>query len=225
MSLATTKRLSWALAALVLTGISASRADAGQITGTFYQGDLVDGNNATSAGPTAAGLAQTIQTLMFNSTALSYNAGANQPDTLGNFLGGDAPAGHRNDVISNSDPATRGSYFLFTGSIFLTAGNHTLTLRHDDGAQFSFTMLGLTFGSSGPTSAKTDTGTVNVTTAGEYDFRLGYGEVQGPPAVLRLTLDGDIVRGVPEPSTMVGASIALMFGGGIAWRRRRQVAV
>ena len=224
MSLAT-KRLSWALAALVLTGISANQADAGQITGTFYQGDLVDGNNATSAGPTAAGLAQTTQILMFNSTALNYNVGRNQADTLGNFLGADTPTGHRNDVISNQSTDTKGSYFLFTGSIFLTQGQHALTLTHDDGAQFSFTMLGLTFGSSGPTSQKTDKGTVNVTTAGEYDFRLGYGEVLGPPAVLTLTLDGDVVRGVPEPSTMVGASIALMFGGGIAWRRRRPVAV
>ena len=229
------RKLAWpvgALAALVIAGMEPGRAEAGVITGIFYQYDDVDARNATVGGQTAAGAASQSsnkgETLSFNVSTLNYNVGANGNNTLGNFLGPDAPAGHRADSIqlgngdSTSGPGNAGSYFLIQGSVFLTAGSHTFSITHDDGAQL--TIAGQTFGTTTPTTKITETDTITTGT-GNFDFSLGYGEVNGPPSILNFSIDGVTVTSTPEPSTMVGATTALICTAGLAWRRcRRAVA-
>ena len=231
------RKLAWpvgALAALAIAGMEPSRAEAGVITGIFYQYDDVDARNATSGGQTAAGAASQSTNggeapLSFNVSTLNYNVGKNGTNDLSHFLGPDAPAHHGGDSIqlgngdstTNSSTGTKnaGSYFLFTGSVFLTAGSHTFSITHDDGAQL--TIAGQTFGTPTPTSKITETETIT-TGAGDIAFTLGYGEVNGPPSILNFSIDGVTVTSTPEPSTMVGATMALICTGGLAWRRRRR---
>ncbi len=68
MNLLTAKRIFGTLAALALIGAGASRAEAGLITGTFYQYDDTDARNATV---TRTGTAT--EAVPFNVSTLDYN--------------------------------------------------------------------------------------------------------------------------------------------------------
>ncbi len=126
--------------------------------------------------------------------------------------------------MGNGDSSTgsgnAGSYFLFRGSVFLTQGSHTFSITHDDGAQLL--ILGTTFGTTTPTTQITETETLTARISADNSFVLGYGEINGRPAVLNFSIDGKSVVSTPEPSTMVGAASALVCTAGLAWRRRRR---
>ena len=117
------------------------------------------------------------------------------------------------------------TYFLFTGSTFLNAGNNSFVVPHDDGLQLSIDGIGLVVDQPGPTSPVDTPFNVVAPSAGFYNFTLSYGETAGGPAVLRFDVNGGPAGGgVPEP-----AAWAMMLAGfglvGAGMRRRvRSVA-
>ena len=236
----TAKTIGSLAAVAALAGLAPGRAAADSVTGAVYlnQGGFFDLGPAYF--PTSTAPAFTTPDATFTSSSLNYNdSGRN---TVGGFLGTkdaatlSAPIGGQN---------LQETYFLFSASVYLSAGKHTLVINHDDGAELTSTggaggaltfsnisagsqYSGHSIGYSAPTVANSSTGTqsgtVNVTTAGVYTFKLGYGEVNSLPAILSFTVDGAPVQTTPEPSTVVMAGTAALAGLGCAVRRRRKRA-
>jgi hypothetical protein len=133
--------------------------------------------------------------------------------TVGQFLG--------NPALSSA--TLDNSYFLFTGTIFLTAGANAFTIAHDDGLQLSLDGgIGLVVDAAVPTSPTTTPFTINAPSTGTYNYTLSYGECCGGPAVLQwLYPTGAPVGQAPEPATW--AMMLLGFGGiGMVMRGRRR---
>ena len=236
----TAKTIGPLAAVAALAGLAPGRANADSVTGAIYENSSEAGN-ATSTPPGST------PTTTFTSSSLNYNetSGNNNNGTIGTFLTPvgstktDAPASVAGDNL-------QGTYFLFTAQVYLSAGSHTLAISHDDGAELTSTGGAggaLTFsnisggsysgnsigysgpsGTTGPGNNGNQSGLVNVTTAGVYTFKLGYGEVQGLPATLSFTVDGIPAQTTPEPSTVVMAGTAALVGLGCAARRRRKRA-
>ena len=116
------------------------------------------------------------------------------------------------------------TYFLFTGQTYLNAGANSFVVPHDDGLQLSIQGIGIVLDQPGPTAPVDSPFTVNAPTAGMYNFTLAYGEVAGGPAVLKFTVNGAPVGGVPEPATW--ALLLTGFGMvGYAMRKRQSAVV
>jgi MYXO-CTERM domain-containing protein len=215
---------------------AAGQARAGLILGHVVEGTTAASNATIAANSTATGLgsigsAAGYGAATFTTNSINYddengtdsvNAFLNSPtfsNTVGSF--------NANDPVSYSNNLSYGTYILFTGYIFLSAGNHTFTITHDDGAQLNIPGLVSNFGLTTPTSSDTETTPqINVATAGVYSFSLAYGEVNGLPAKLQFQVDGGNPTYVaPEPSTLVPASMAGLVGLGGAWVRRRRMKV
>lgn len=242
------RKMAWAvgvLAPLVAAGLGSGRAEAGIITGTVYTNDPVDAQNASVKTPTSNNYNNS-STFTVNTNTAGANfrfdepAGTN-PDRIGTFLGsnGNTVTGLRVPV---GNTTTQNAYFVFQETLNLGIGQYLFTINHDDGAQLKLptsltfvpgSVTGNNTGSDGvntigyilATSAGGNTGTqsglVNVSTAGSYLFSFGYGEVNGLPATLEFT--STVVT--PEPSTVLGAGTALLCTAGFAWRRRRRAVV
>lgn len=131
--------------------------------------------------------------------------------TVGQWLG--------NPAISST--ILNDSYFLFTGTIDLAAGDNIFTITHDDGLQLNIDGIGLVVDHPGPTSPVANTFTAHAVTAGTYNFELSYGECCAGPAQLTWLFNGSPVGSVPEPATW--AMMLLGFAGiGLAVRRSRK---
>jgi hypothetical protein len=137
--------------------------------------------------------------------------------TIGGFLAtGGATiltgAGEAGNTMDNT-------LFDFKGMVTVTNGQ-TFTVAHDDG--LTLTIGGLTVISAPGPTAPTVTTETYTGPSGNLPFELVYGEVQGPPAVLQISLP---LQNVPEPSPVVGAfGLGLMGLVGLVWRRRKQAA-
>jgi len=196
-----------AAADAVLTASTSLGAPDATFTTTAFNYNPTHGNSVYSLGPFLNNPTFTNQSSNFASQA-SYGSG-----TDGGFPKIYGP----NGTMDNT-------YFYFTGTIFLSAGNNSFVVGHDDGLQLNITGIGLVVNSPGPTSFTNTPFNVNVPTAGSYNFQLSYGETAGPPAALVWTINGAPPVGVPEPSslTLAGLGLASLFGYG--WRKRRQAA-
>lgn len=216
--------------------LGAAQARAGLIIGHVVQNTTAAANatiaaNSTATGTGSIGSAAGNGGATFTTNSINYNEGGTGTGSLNTFLGTTA-ASFSNVVgafdstagVSNQNNLTYGTYILFTGQIYLSAGDHTFSITHDDGAQLSVAGLFSNFGSPGPTSQETETtSSYHVSTAGVFAFSLSYGEVNGLPAVLQFQVDGNNPTFVaPEPSTFLSASMAGLIGlGGLLIRRRR----
>jgi len=139
--------------------------------------------------------------------------------TVGDFLNN--PAGLNATVAAYT---LNNTYFLFTGTLFLNAGDNAFVIPHDDGLQLNIDGIGLVVDQPGPTSPVDTPFNVIAPHAGTFTFQLAYGEVFGGPAVLGFEInDNPVGGGVPEPATW--AMMLVGFGGlGAMIRRRRTLA-
>jgi PEP-CTERM motif len=182
---------------------------------SVWTGQPAAGANATlaQAGSLGPATATTTVTTGFNfdSTVGGY--------TIGGFLNN--PVG-LNPVVAAMD--LNNTYFYFTGSAFLNAGNNSFVVSHDDGLQLNIDGIGLVVDSPLPTSPVDTPFNVFAPSAGVYNFQLSYGEVLGPPAKLVVGINGINLTGVdpvPEPATW--AMMLIGFGGiGMTMRARRR---
>lgn len=131
--------------------------------------------------------------------------------------------------MGNGGSSIDSSYFRFTGSITLAAGDE-IEIWHDDGIVLSLSGLGTVI--SAPSGSAVDTtkgqisgeDTYTVATAGTYSFTLDYVEIDGPPAELLFLVNNgspDFISPTPEPTTwamMITGFAGLSLYG---WRRRR----
>ena len=115
------------------------------------------------------------------------------------------------------------TFILITGQTFLNAGDNSFNVPHDDGVVLSVNGTNY-INQPGPTSAVNSPFTVNVASAGLYDFRLQYSEVQGAPAVLGFSVNSAPVTGTPEPASFALMGSALTAGIVLVRRRRKTQA-
>jgi hypothetical protein len=191
---------------------SAGAANAG-INVSIWVDQTAAANDATLAQAAALGAPSATTTV----GALNFSTSNSDATTIDQFLGtslGGAVGGH---LLDNT-------YFLFTGSTFLNAGDNSFVVPHDDGLQLNIDGLtpSLVVDAPGPTAEVDTPFTVNAPAAGLYTFELSYGECCGGPAVIRFDVNG-APAGVPEPATW--AMMLAGFGGlGAAIRNRRAKA-
>jgi PEP-CTERM motif len=109
------------------------------------------------------------------------------------------------------------TYILFTGKTYLSSGENTINVQHDDG--FELRIPGIDYDTKNsavvPTSPVTFTEIIDVKNAGTYDFILSYGECLEGAAVLKFQVNDPPagfagVASVPEPASI------FLFGAGLA---------
>lgn len=147
---------------------------------------------------------------------IDFSTSDSSSTTVGTWLGNPAIS---TDILNDA-------YMLFTGDIFLDAGDNFFTIAHDDGLQISLDGgIGLVVDTPGPTAPVTTPFTITAPSAGTYHFTMSYGECCGGPAVLQwFYKEGGPVGEVPEPATW--AMMLLGFGAiGFQMRRTRNVKV
>ena len=198
------------MSALILSLGLASAANAAITVGIYYNQPGAAANATIAQASTlVANATTTVNAINFT------DAPGNDSTTftIGAFLNN--PAGL---AATTATHTLNNTYFLFTGSTYLTAGNNSFIVPHDDGLQLSIQGIGLVVNQPGPTSPVNTPFNVNAPAAGLYNFTLAYGETAGGPAVLRFDVNGS-PAGVPEPATW-----ALLMTGfgivGVAMRRR-----
>jgi hypothetical protein len=108
---------------------------------------------------------------------------------------------------------------LLTGTVALQAGDNLFLFSHDDGVQLVIEGIGLVIDQPAPGPAVDFVFNVHAPAAGDYEFRLLYGNCCAPPA--RLVWTADIPSAVPEPAplSLLGAALA-GFGAAAACRRQ-----
>jgi len=204
------------LVGAVLSAGMATAANA-VITVSIYTDQAAAAANATiaQAGTLVANATTTV-------TAIDFSNGPGNDSTtstVGAFLNN--PVGL---AAATANHALNNTYFLFTGETYLNAGMNTFVVPHDDGLQLSIAGIGIVLDQPGPTAPVNSPFTVNAPSSGLYKFTLSYGETAGGPAVLKFSVNGAPVGGVPEPATW--ALLVTGFGMvGYAVRRRRPMVV
>jgi len=154
----------------------------------------------------------------FNTAAINYNSS----------VGGFTFAGFLNNPVFtdtsagwNPNAQLGDSFYMFTGQMFLNAGNNSFVLGHDDSAVLNVTGIGTVLSVPGPTAFVNSPFNVVAPSAGLYSFTLQYGECCGAPAALLFTVNGAPIgnSAVPEPATFV----LLGTGLAVAIARARQI--
>ena len=148
---------------------------------------------------------------------IDFSTGDSAGTTVGQWLGDPSIS---TDILNDA-------YMLFTGDIYLEAGDNLFTIAHDDGLQLSLDGgIGLVVDTPGPTAPTTTPFTITAPSAGTYHFTMSYGECCAGPAVLQWFYKegGPVGQAVPEPATW--AMMLIGFGGiGFQMRRRRAIKV
>ncbi len=136
--------------------------------------------------------------------------------TIDQFLGTSLGGTVGNHLLDNT-------VFLFTGSLFLNAGDNTFVVPHDDGVQLDISGFGRVIDAPPATSEDDTPFTVTAASAGFHTFQLVYGECCSGHAVIRFTInDQPVTGGIPEPMTW---SLMIMgFGAAGAMLRKGRKA-
>ena len=200
---------------LTIAAIAATAfvAQANATTGYVFLNQPGAAGNATLAQFAALGGAGAADiTFNFNGTASFTGSGDSTVDTINSFIatGGVGPVAGGTAILNNS-------YFYFTGTVGLNAGNNVFTITHDDGFEFNIDGIGTVVSEPGPTPPVATTFNVNAPAAGTYTFQFSYGETAGGPA--QITVLGGTLQVVPE-----AGSLAVLAAGmgilGLGLRRR-----
>jgi hypothetical protein len=217
---------------LIFAALTLLLGGAGQVRAGFITGEVwinqpgPSGNAQLGFGNPSSGSFLGTPDATFNSGAFNYNSNVtdykigpflNNP-TFTNTSAAFNAAGGANADLNNT-------YFYFTGSITLNAGNNTFVVGHDDGLQLNIDGIGLVVNTPGPTSFTNTPFTVTAPTAGDYNIELSYGETFGPPAQLLWQVNGVTITSspAPEPGTLTLASMGVVGLFGYGWRNRRKV--
>ena len=171
-------------------------------------------HDATFANVAALGAADATLTLPL----LDFSTGNSDATSIDTFLGSSIGGTVGSHALDNT-------VFLFTGHLFLNAGNNSFVVPHDDGLQLNIDGIGLVVDQPGPTG-EVDT-PFNVdggATGGVHNFQMVYGECCDGPAVIRFRVnDAPVTSGVPEPATW--GLMLTGFGAAGAMMRRRRSAI
>jgi hypothetical protein len=208
-------------------------AQAGSITGEFWDVAGQTGNPPTSGSPalnpTGGSYLATVDSVIasrsadatFQSSGIAYPgpfAGGSVTQTLGSFLGADAST---LNPMSLGSVQVLGTIFRLTGTVNLLAGNNTFNIFSDDG--FRLSLGGAVVGTFDALRAPSSSIINYNSTGGAESFELIYFEAQQVAAALTASVNGNVIgpTPMPEPSTM------LLFGSGLAgfsaWRYRKTV--
>jgi PEP-CTERM motif-containing protein len=147
---------------------------------------------------------------------LDFSTGNSDVTTIDQFLGSSIGGTVGSHALDNT-------VFLFTGSLFLHAGDNAFVVPHDDGLQLDVSGFGRVIDAPGPTGENDTPLHLNAATAGSHTFQMSYGECCGGPAVIRFTVNDTPVTGAPEPATW--GLMLVGFGGLGAMLRRRRSAI
>jgi hypothetical protein len=220
------------IAAVVTVSLfgSATKLHAGFITGELWVNQTTaSGNALLGYGQVGNGLYLGTPDATFNSGAFNYNStvGGNSSAnyTIGGFLNNPVFTNTSAKFTSNGGAGAtlNNSYFYFTGTISLNAGNNSFVVSHDDGLQLNIDTIGLVVNAPGPSSPSNTPFNVNAPTAGDYAFELSYGETLGAPAELIWSVNGVTVTSTtPEPGSLALLGMGAFSMLGYAWRRKRQ---
>lgn len=208
-------RMLFAVPCLVaFLAVTGAVAHADITSATVYQG-IPNGGNAADPANEGAGLASANFTIgsagiNFQSPPAAYTTAAflNNP-TFSNQVNGFNPNGTADNLE-----------LVITGSLYLNAGNNTLSVGHDDGAVLNIAGFGNVVNAPGPTSFQNTPFTVNNTgAAGMFNFTLHYAECCGGPSDLLFTVNDAPVGVTPEPSSFILLGSGLLGVAGIVRRR------
>ncbi len=188
------------LTATVLISAGVSQA---QITGELW---LNDGN--ASDATIAAALAEGTPDATFSSGAINYQSQVSGY-TVGGFLNN--PTFNNTSANFTTDGGAsanlNNTFFYFTGTLYLNAGDNSFVVAHDDGLQLSIGGgIGLVVDSPFGQAENFTPFTVTAPSAGDYTFQLAYGECEGPPADLVWTINQQTV-GAPVPDAATTGSL------------------
>lgn len=222
---------------MAMTGLSpAAHADPFSVNGSVWEVGTFStvpatGDPAYSMTPTATfTVSNTAANNLFNFD--SRNGAGDY--TLSGFLtsGGDGlvystGASHGGDLLNQplgcgGSACTTNDLFQFKGSTTLTPGSYSTD--HDDGLRlylngvdvFNGTEAGPTAPTSTPFKVCAMAGSGCNALAGTYSFELDYGEVSGPPAVLKTDLP---LTSTPEPGSFILLGTGLLAAAGVVRRR------
>ena len=190
--------------AFVLSAASSSAT----IVGQLWQNEQAAAESATL--DKAAGLGT--PDAKFNPTAIAFDSNSTGY-SLRQFL--NDPVFYDTQPGFDPDASSNNTYYLFTGQLFLKAGNNSFVIPHDDGLQLNIEGFGLVVDQPGPTGAVDTPFDVNAPADGLYNFSLSYGECCGAPGVLGFKINDEPVgnpNGVPDG----GASLGLLGIGCMA---------
>jgi hypothetical protein len=191
---------------------------------TVYEGIPDPGNAGDSTN-----WASTLPNATFTIGSLGVDFASSSDVGVAAFLNNPTFLTTANGFLPNYNFSSTGIELVLSGQAYLTAGNNSFVVGHDDGVVLTFTTLPGGFGNGvddpGPTGfTNTPFNFNNPDAAGLYSFTLDYAECCGPPADLLFTVNGAPLSSgsAPEPSslTLMGTGV-LAFAGMI---RRRFVA-
>ena len=106
------------------------------------------------------------------------------------------------DLVYNSLNSMQSTLLVFTGQMYLEAGDNNFTVAHDDGFELSVPGASFDLQQGGPFALTFTPYTITVAASGLYDFTLSYYEAWGNPGIISATINGQPIDGqVPEPTT------------------------
>lgn len=206
------KKIQAVLLGMALVLFVAASSWAGVI-GYVWQNEQAAAENATLGQVAALGGVGTADA-MFNPAAINYNSNSTGY-TIGAFLNN--PTFYNTSAGFDANANMNNSFYYFTGSTYLNAGDNSFVVPHDDGLQLKINGV-LVVDQPGPTSEVWTPFIVNVASAGMYAFQLSYGECYGSPAVLAWTINGEPV-GAPEPASMLLLGLGLIGLAGARFKK------
>jgi hypothetical protein len=186
----------------------------GDVMGTVYEGLTCLSNGTCDADSALSNVTAATPSAQFTVPGINFNSGTTGYD-IDTFL--NIPDASFSNLMNGFNPTdtSDNTLMVFTGSIFLSAGDNNFTVEHDDGLNITLDGgIGTALDVPGPTGAVSTPFDIVATTAGVYNYTLSYDECCGPPAVLQWAyLSGAPVGAAPEPGTwlLLGTGLAVMI--------------
>jgi hypothetical protein len=177
-------------------------AHAGVISATVYEGATDTGNAADTSS-----LNETANygTFDVTSAGINYQSAVSSYSNLSLFL--NSPTFLTTGGSFNPTGTVDNTFYVFTGQIYLNAGNNSFVIGHDDGIELAIPGIGYDSGitDAGATSFSTTPFNIsNPGAAGNYNFTLNYGECCGAPADLEFAVNSQVIGNsvIPEPGSL-----------------------